>query len=430
MVTMLLMEDLPLKDNTAGLGRLVDIYIPDRKDRRGGNFGFARFKEAKNINSLLKSLDSIWFGSYKLRVSVANTSIVKNGKARAGDNPSLSPYNSKQPDNPTALLAEHKNKTFKEALLSNLPTSADRRRTAQTNIVIPVNEEDREWLRNCAVGTLRDLESMSSIQDFLWNFGLQCEIIPMGGFQVLIKSEDTVQISDFIDSEHDKWSCWFHSLKLWEPLAVSQERFTWVRIVGLPLHAWNIKSFKLLGDLVGKFVAADKDTENKCLMDKARVLVSVPSAASVDSSFKVMIDGLCLPISIIEEPGCVYRWWEAPAFEGVDSRSDYFSDCFIGNRSEESEEHWPASLKSDLKSHRLASTPNTKSVMAWHMTLSTHMTRMASMTILSAHMTRTAPFSTASSNKPITLLENVANNLWKAYAWAQQIPFPTPFPTL
>ncbi|XVF29892.1 hypothetical protein REPUB_Repub16aG0009500 [Reevesia pubescens] len=330
---------------TAGLGRLVDIYIPSRKDRRGGNFGFARFKEVKNENSLRKSLDSIWFGSYKLRVSVADTRIVKNGKDKTVANPSPILISPKRPHNPTISLFGNKNKTFKEALLGNLSSSVDSRRRDQTNLVFPVNEEDRCWLRNCAVGTLRDLDSMSRVQDFLWNFGLKCEIIPLGGYQVLIKGEDLELISDFIEAEHDRWSCWFHSIKLWEPLVVAQERFTWVRVIGLPLHAWNLEGFKLLGDLVGKFVAVDKATEKRLLMDKARLLVSVPLEVNVDLSINALVDGLCLPITIIEEACSVNRWWEEPVLEGEDSRSDNFSDCYGGNRSEESDELWAASSK-------------------------------------------------------------------------------------
>ncbi|XVF28719.1 hypothetical protein REPUB_Repub15cG0054200 [Reevesia pubescens] len=54
-----------------GLERVGDIFIPDRKDIKGGNFGFVRFLDVKNVQALLGALDSIWFDSYKLRVTVA-----------------------------------------------------------------------------------------------------------------------------------------------------------------------------------------------------------------------------------------------------------------------------------------------------------------------------------------------------------------------
>ncbi|XVF30432.1 hypothetical protein REPUB_Repub16aG0056800 [Reevesia pubescens] len=52
-------------------GKVADVFIPRRKDIKGGNFGFVRFKDVKDPNALRVRLNSIWFGSFKLRVTIA-----------------------------------------------------------------------------------------------------------------------------------------------------------------------------------------------------------------------------------------------------------------------------------------------------------------------------------------------------------------------
>ncbi|XVF31067.1 hypothetical protein REPUB_Repub16aG0113400 [Reevesia pubescens] len=55
----------------AGLGRIADVFIPGKTDKRGGRFGFVKFKEVKDVKAMLQKLNMIWLGSFKLRVSLA-----------------------------------------------------------------------------------------------------------------------------------------------------------------------------------------------------------------------------------------------------------------------------------------------------------------------------------------------------------------------
>ncbi|XVF25480.1 hypothetical protein REPUB_Repub13aG0215900 [Reevesia pubescens] len=291
----------------AGLGSLVDIFIPNRKDKKGGNFGFVRFKEVRNVNALLRSLDSIWFGSFKVRVAVANVnSPVRSSPPKRNRNLTVSP------------VGAEKN-SFKEALLANLPPSVARPNFEPQSLVLNVEDEDISWLSNCAVGLVKEFESLHNTQDFLWDYGLKCDIIPLGGHLFLLKGEDKEWVHDFIKEEEEHWSCWFHWLKLWEPSVVPKERFTWVRITGLPLHAWSDRSFKIIGNSVGKFIKADTCTEGKVLMDKARLLISTP------------------------------RWWVGTLSAEVDSHTNNLPGRFGSLMSEDEEEYWPVDYASEVE---------------------------------------------------------------------------------
>lgn len=67
-----------LRQQFAEKGILVDFFILSKTDKSGGKFGFVRYKKPQNLSGLLKNLDDIWIGSYKIRVKLA--------RFRRGDN--------------------------------------------------------------------------------------------------------------------------------------------------------------------------------------------------------------------------------------------------------------------------------------------------------------------------------------------------------
>ncbi|GKV30573.1 hypothetical protein SLEP1_g39374 [Rubroshorea leprosula] len=56
----------------AGLGRIVDVFIPRKKDRKDNKFGFVRFSEVRDKARLEKMLKMIYFGIEQLRITLAN----------------------------------------------------------------------------------------------------------------------------------------------------------------------------------------------------------------------------------------------------------------------------------------------------------------------------------------------------------------------
>ncbi|PNX70332.1 serine/arginine-rich splicing factor 2-like protein, partial [Trifolium pratense] len=52
-------------------GRVGEVYVPNKVDKRGCRFGFVKFKEVRNVEELSKKLEDVWHGTYKLRVNLA-----------------------------------------------------------------------------------------------------------------------------------------------------------------------------------------------------------------------------------------------------------------------------------------------------------------------------------------------------------------------
>lgn len=51
-------------------GRVLDFFIPSKRDKNGKRFGFVRMTEFFNAKELELQLERIWLGSYKPRVNV------------------------------------------------------------------------------------------------------------------------------------------------------------------------------------------------------------------------------------------------------------------------------------------------------------------------------------------------------------------------
>ena len=49
----------------------------------------------------------------------------------------------------------------------------------------------------------------------------------------------------------------------------------WVRVVGLLLHLWSRKVFKLIGESYGGFIAVDENTDSMAKLQWVRILVKL-----------------------------------------------------------------------------------------------------------------------------------------------------------
>ena len=66
----------------------------------------------------------------------------------------------------------------------------------------------------------------------------------------------------------------FGNVQKWTASEVRYERGAWVRIYGVPIHAWNVDFFRLCVAGTGRFILADECTIDKAQLDYARILIS------------------------------------------------------------------------------------------------------------------------------------------------------------
>ncbi|CAJ2673457.1 unnamed protein product [Trifolium pratense] len=52
-------------------GMLEDVYLAKKTNRYGEPYGFVKFSNVKDVSKMMKALNAVWFGHYRVRASVA-----------------------------------------------------------------------------------------------------------------------------------------------------------------------------------------------------------------------------------------------------------------------------------------------------------------------------------------------------------------------
>lgn len=70
------------------------------------------------------------------------------------------------------------------------------------------------------------------------------------------------------------------------------ERFVWLCCMGMPLNAWNLESFRKIGEKWGAFMKVDDSTLNCLSFTNARVLIAPENMSTIDTSIQIEIDNI------------------------------------------------------------------------------------------------------------------------------------------
>jgi hypothetical protein len=57
-------KEVDLWPRFARYGRVGEVYIPNKVDKEGRQFGFVKCRDVKDATELLRSISDIWFGSF------------------------------------------------------------------------------------------------------------------------------------------------------------------------------------------------------------------------------------------------------------------------------------------------------------------------------------------------------------------------------
>ncbi|CAJ2672764.1 unnamed protein product [Trifolium pratense] len=130
-------------------------------------------------------------------------------------------------------------------------------------------------------------------------FGIK--ITPLGANMVLMEEQEEGELQALLLEAKSWLDQWFSQVKPWEPELVDNERLLWVRVYGIPAHAWHVNFFDLICKPYGTFINADDGTTKKNVMDVARLLMRRKGQRVVDDSFEAIVNGVVFPIRIVED---------------------------------------------------------------------------------------------------------------------------------
>jgi hypothetical protein len=158
------------------------------------------------------------------------------------------------------------------------------------------------WARCGVIATVINGESIPVVQNRIADAGVEdIDIIPLGADQVFIRSNSEVNVTTILHDAKEFFDHFFTNIVRWEKNVVPFQRGAWLRLYGVPLHAWNESFFKLCTLDCGRFLRSDSCSVERDRFDYARILIATSNLEIINSSESVLVDGVMVTIKIVEE---------------------------------------------------------------------------------------------------------------------------------
>ncbi|KAI3497002.1 hypothetical protein L1887_39382 [Cichorium endivia] len=287
------------KNIYSGFSSLTDVYIAKKKDVNGHNFAFVRYKDVSNVNEIIESLNMV---RCRDKVLIANVARFQRQSAESYRHPPPPTAHGKfqQYPNPrSAFVSRFRDGRSFADVVSGMPngeTTALRVPTdAKPSAIISLtrNQEAITWLDH---GSLIG-ENSNEAKTFLQN--------------------------------NATWLNWFKRLDLAKNFDLRFERIIWLKIVGVPSHAWNDSNFEVIANNYGSIIANDNSIDTCQDLSYGKIGVLSAIRTKINEEITVCIDGSNHRIRVME----IDEDW-SPFCNSSDYSSDSSDDENIGLNSD------------------------------------------------------------------------------------------------
>lgn len=298
-------------------GRIGEVYVPLKRDKRDRRFGFVKFKEVSNMDLLEASLEEVWWGECKLKVNRVRFGREKRRVGGRRNEQVVAGRGGGMRGDAAKVVA---GVSYKNATVGVQPNKEERK----SGLVVDPGQTMLEVLENCHVGILHVHREASTVQQCLRIEGMDgISVLQMGKNMVLLQSLVPGDV-DRVRVQHQTWwSSVFKEVKTWKPNLVAKSRLVRLSFFGLPIHVWEEEVFKKLGVLFGEFIDFDEAIIGRKRFDRARILVATDRMVLIQENIWIKVMGEDFEILVVEEVGSIsdfgqegFREWEAVSSGG------------------------------------------------------------------------------------------------------------------
>jgi hypothetical protein len=305
-------------------GNILEIVIPAKRDKGGRRFGFARFDQIHDARRFEMDLDKIMIGRDKISVNLSRfhrTEMRKRRDIRSNDRTEVGversigegeggfrrPRSLSRGGNQTnhhQINHHHhggEEKSYAHAVKKGkeLMTSRDPHRVLMS---FEAKKEDLERLQKAFVGEVIQAGMSYNIQDAFHRQGyFGVKVTPLGANLTLLEGQEEGEVQVLIDDAKGWLDQWFKDIRPWNPKEIDNTRVAWLRVFGIPPHAWNDLFFVQLVKPWGEFMRSDDGTTKKLTMDVARILIRTSCQQTVDEFFDVLVNGVKFHLRVVED---------------------------------------------------------------------------------------------------------------------------------
>ncbi|KAL4348833.1 hypothetical protein GQ457_17G003060 [Hibiscus cannabinus] len=225
-------------------GEVIDAFIPVKKSKKGIRFGFVQFVNLEDAEKAIAQMNGSVLYGCRLTVSLA----------RFWDN--LEDRKNKQVKNRVSKNGESSKNQSKCIGEMSSDSRDSLKKPCLKRIMGHVEDEALRKLERCLIGTMATVCNTSQVEDRLQAWGLNDVTVKyMGGCRFLKDQEliSRLQIQE-----------WAILKETWTDLFHLPERRTWIQVIGVPPHCWNLTTFKRIVICNAFCLLADYDEEGWC----------------------------------------------------------------------------------------------------------------------------------------------------------------------
>ncbi|KAK9071563.1 hypothetical protein SSX86_007991 [Deinandra increscens subsp. villosa] len=316
-----------LRDTGEKVGRVVDIYMPDRVSNRGKRFGFIRFVKGSDINAIIEKVRAMWIGRFHLYADKA-----RFGRERPlGDDGKKQANPKDAADKGTAtedgagvvkpfrggMASSGSQPSYAQAIKDGfMPKPILGKPDSNAKYVVKNFQENQVLVSNFDKSLLvkvRDPRMMAKVFIFAHNEGFyDVQFRYLGGLWLRVDCDSTESCSKFAKCSSFKEI--FQEIKHLSEDFVVDEKIVWVEVRGLPLVAWSNAAFHQVACRWGKCLFSDDDVEEPLAFN--RVCLLTRQVERIRDSAIVEVNGKFYDVLVTES----HAW--SPSFEYVEEEDE------------------------------------------------------------------------------------------------------------
>ncbi|KAE8731840.1 Small nuclear ribonucleoprotein family protein [Hibiscus syriacus] len=262
-------------------GRVLDAFIPNKRNLKGDRFGFIRFASFEEARRTISKMNGSSIDGSKIDVSFAK----------------FKPRNSYW-------------RKFSINVLQKSGMEDDSRKN-HYKVEGVIDEEKLQVLSNCLVGWCKDFVKIGHLARQMQAKGLTgFTLMRAAGNAILMIFEDNASLRSVKIDKSKILAEWFSIFEVWSESLVMECRRVWLVCEGVPFHAWNWDTFKNITDKWGLLLAIDESCQSPSSFDRAKIHVLTKADARIDAMVELKVGDNFFKVMVHEiEPSFKPNSW-------------------------------------------------------------------------------------------------------------------------
>ncbi|KAL4587461.1 hypothetical protein LXL04_000332 [Taraxacum kok-saghyz] len=274
------------------LGKLEDIYLARRRDATGAYFGFLRYSDVGDMEIMENDLNKIMCRGKTLKANVARKPRLTVGTHKR---PTIPPPHRQAP--PIHRVHPRDSRSYADI------TRGDKQRETQIEPPACINLkpviEIRNWAdKSTLIGEVRNLDILCNFNPILGMEGY--DILGskyLGGIRVILKFKSN-RATEVFRANKTIWQKWFNRVDQVGRTNGQFDRLTWIKMVGMPLHAWDDNSFATVAARFGKVMANDNPFWNNDDLSFGKACILTSSLKRLNEEVSIEVDSAIYRVGV------------------------------------------------------------------------------------------------------------------------------------